>query len=96
MSDYKDIDLYESTDAALRGALALALVICETTVGENVAGWADFVIEDLQGAQRDLLLRARAGLGELNGELWQAKALLGTHGDKAKACAEAVAKEAIA
>lgn len=96
MSDYKDIDRFESTDAALRGALALGIVICEATIGEKAAAWADFVVEDLQGAQHALLLRAREELDALNGELWQAKALLGTYGDEAKSRAEATATEAIA
>jgi len=81
--DYNDSNRYEAAAGAIRGSMALADVVCEMTT-ENDAGWAKFVIEDVQLALRVLLQCAHDRLDALQHENWISHALLGTYGEEAK------------
>lgn len=74
-------DFFEDADEALRGALAIQVVISGAESEEH----SDAVRDGLFGALRILLASARENLAALNGECWTANALLGKYGDEARA-----------
>lgn len=89
ITDYREPDICEQAESSLRGALALCEIIGEATTGENVYGWAPFVIEDLQQAQRTVLNAVRSNIEEMRKDIWRSHARLGDYGEDAKARADA-------
>jgi hypothetical protein len=73
-------DSFEDADEALRGAIAIQVVVSGD--GEE---YSDFINDGLLGAQRVLLAVARENLAALRQECWTANALLGNYGEDAKA-----------
>jgi hypothetical protein len=80
---------------ALNGAEAIASVIHGNIEGENKDFWSDGFMWHLHQGQTALLAFARRQADALEHELWYAHAMLGDHGEEAKARAKAQLKAAL-
>lgn len=88
-TSYVDPDHYEEADSALRGAIALSIIISDASAGgENAGYWSPHVMDDLEMARRILLNSARSSIKDMRQETWRAHALLGKYGPDAKARAK--------
>jgi hypothetical protein len=77
----KSGDFFEDADEALRGALAIQIVLSGADQDEH----SDDVRDGLLGGLRVLLASARESLAGLKDECWNANASLGKYGEDARA-----------